>query len=132
MKVLGIDEAGRGPVIGPMVMVGFAVEEDKLEKLKELGVKDSKQLNRSRREELAKKLREIGEIVIKIIHPWQIDAENINRIEKKVAKAIIMEVQPDKVIIDGAIRWLKTENNLLIIAPHSLRFIEHYVNLFKK
>jgi ribonuclease HII len=44
MKILGIDEAGRGPVIGPLVMCGYMIDEDNIPELKKLGVKDSKLL----------------------------------------------------------------------------------------
>ena len=53
MIVIGIDEAGRGPVIGPMVMCGFATDEKTDKKLREMGVKDSKQLSPEKREKLA-------------------------------------------------------------------------------
>jgi len=106
VKILGIDEAGRGPVIGPLVMVGFLIDEEDEEKLKELGVRDSKQLSRERREELARELRKIGKIFIKLIHPWQIDAENLNKLEREVAKLIILEAKPEKVIIDAFERKL--------------------------
>jgi len=101
VKVLGIDEAGRGPVIGPLVMVGFMIDEEKEEELRKIGAKDSKQLSREKREELAEKLKKMGKIVIKVIHPWQIDAENINKLERQAAREIILEAEPDLVIIDG-------------------------------
>ena len=107
MKVLGIDEAGRGPVIGPMVMVGFLIEEEVEEELRKMGVKDSKQLTPEEREELAEELRKMGKVFVKFIHPWQIDAENLNRLERNVARAIIMEAKPDRVIIDGFERNLE-------------------------
>ena len=40
--VLGIDEAGRGPGIGPMVLAGVAIDEDTASLLDQAGVKDSK------------------------------------------------------------------------------------------
>ena len=38
MKILGIDESGRGPVLGPLVICGYLIEEEKLPALKKLGV----------------------------------------------------------------------------------------------
>ena len=46
--ILGIDEAGRGPLIGPMIIAGTAVPEDDFESLLEMGVKDSKKLSREK------------------------------------------------------------------------------------
>lgn len=45
MKVVGIDEAGRGPVIGPMVVCGVAIEEDRMRYLDRLKLRDSKKLS---------------------------------------------------------------------------------------
>ncbi|MEW6222970.1 MAG: ribonuclease HII, partial [Candidatus Hadarchaeota archaeon] len=52
--IAGVDEAGRGPVLGPLVLCGVKVEESVLESLKAAGVKDSKLLSPRRREVLAK------------------------------------------------------------------------------
>ena len=57
--ICGIDEAGRGPIIGPMVIAGSAANEEVIEKLKELGVKDSKLLSKKKREELFEKVKEL-------------------------------------------------------------------------
>ena len=42
MKTCGVDEAGRGPIIGPMVLAGVCASEKELEELKKLHIKDSK------------------------------------------------------------------------------------------
>ncbi len=105
-KILGIDEAGRGPVIGPLVMVGFLLEEGKLGELAKLGVRDSKQLTAAKREELEPKIRGLGEVFMEIVHPWQIDAENLNILERKAAKRIISAAKPDKAFIDAFERKL--------------------------
>jgi ribonuclease HII len=52
--VCGIDEAGRGPVIGPMVISGILIEEKCLDKLRKIKVKDSKLLTPKQREFLRK------------------------------------------------------------------------------
>ena len=41
--ICGVDEAGKGPVIGPLVVAAVAVKNAK--DIQDLGVKDSKQLN---------------------------------------------------------------------------------------
>jgi ribonuclease HII len=76
--ILGLDEAGRGPVIGPMVMAGCLIEKKHERYLKKIGVKDSKQITPKRREFLKDKILEVVENfeVIKIF-PEQIDKKNL-------------------------------------------------------
>ncbi|MEM2934963.1 MAG: ribonuclease HII [Candidatus Thermoplasmatota archaeon] len=64
--ICGIDEAGRGPVIGPMVVAGVWIEEEDEEKLLKVGVKDSKKLTASKREEIASYIRNnfLHEVVV--------------------------------------------------------------------
>jgi ribonuclease HII len=52
MLVAGVDEAGRGCVIGPLVVAGVAFQSEALPLLVELGVKDSKLLTAKKREAL--------------------------------------------------------------------------------
>jgi len=89
MLVLGIDDAGRGPVIGPMVLAGCLID-DKFEKeLKKLGVKDSKQLTQKRREFLAEKIKESAETFeIVLAHPEEIDGKNKAGINLNAVEAI--------------------------------------------
>ncbi|HWQ66009.1 MAG TPA: ribonuclease HII [Methanospirillum sp.] len=54
--ICGVDEAGKGPVLGPMVVA--AVGCNSLQELADLGVMDSKKLSPSRREILARIIRE--------------------------------------------------------------------------
>jgi ribonuclease HII len=104
--ILGIDEAGRGPVIGPMVIAGYCIEEEKIELLKSLGVKDSKELTRKQREEI---YNEIIKLTDKykyiIIGPKTIDyyvyRNKLNYLEFENMIKIIEEIKPDKVIIDS-------------------------------
>jgi ribonuclease HII len=41
MLIAGIDEAGRGSVIGPLVIAGVTISEERMHSLIQLGVKDS-------------------------------------------------------------------------------------------
>ena len=51
MMLVGIDEAGRGPCLGPLVVGGFALPEKDLDLLAEYGIKDSKLLSNEKRED---------------------------------------------------------------------------------
>ncbi|MDD5178237.1 MAG: ribonuclease HII [Candidatus Nanoarchaeia archaeon] len=106
MMILGIDEAGRGPVIGPLVIAGTMTDENDLEKLKELGVRDSKLVLPKKRAELFKKLKKITVSHTIVINPKEIDEAvesanlNLNWLEAIKAAEIINIMNPDKVILD--------------------------------
>ncbi len=55
--IIGIDEAGRGPVLGSLVVCAFTCTESEEKQLKKLGVRDSKLLTPARRSELARELK---------------------------------------------------------------------------
>ena len=104
--IFGVDEAGRGPVIGPLVIVGFVIEESEIYKLEKLGVKDSKLLLPKKRDEIAKELFKFRHEV-KIVEPAEIDLAvkghdglNLNWLEARKTAELINELNPDKAIID--------------------------------
>ena len=74
MLIAGLDEAGRGCVIGPLVITGYAIKEKKIPLLRELGIKDSKKLTRKKREKIIPRIIELSEAykIIKL-SPDQID-----------------------------------------------------------
>ncbi len=76
---IGIDEAGRGSLIGPMVVAGVVVDDSKVNVLKSIGVRDSKQLSRQRREKLFSIIVDLVEAfsVVKVF-PEEIDRFNLN------------------------------------------------------
>lgn len=107
MLLCGIEEAGRGPVIGPMVMCGVLIEEKEEIKLAGIGVRDSKLLSPRSREFLYKKI--IGlvkDYKVEIITPEEIDAAiqsptlNLNWLEARKTAAILNYLKPDKAIMD--------------------------------
>lgn len=107
MLTLGIDEAGRGPCVASMFIVGTMFEENKLKILAKLGVKDSKMLTHEKRIKLDKKIRELA-VSIKIIKvsPKEIDEAvssesiNLNWLEAIKQAEIINDLKPDRVVID--------------------------------
>lgn len=111
MLVAGVDDAGRGAVIGPLVIAGILAREEDLPGLKELGVKDSKLLSPHRREVLAVEIRRI---VVKFdvvkLSPREIDVvvnsgrklHKLNYLEAQTMARVIEALRPDKVYVDAS------------------------------
>jgi len=108
LKVCGIDEAGRGAVIGPMVVAGVLIEQSRTSDLIEIGVKDSKKLTPGTRAELSKLIRDIAEAVeIVVLDALTIDsstrrkrAGGLNELEARIFAKIINRLKPDAAYID--------------------------------
>lgn len=105
-KILGIDEAGRGAVIGPMVLAGVVIDEKDTQKLIRMGVKDSKMLKPEKREELFQQVKDIAiDHVILQIAAHEIDRQrktiNLNRIEAHMMAQIIKSMKADKAYVDA-------------------------------
>ncbi len=90
MIVAGVDEAGRGPVVGDMFVALVAMERDSVSMLTKFGVRDSKELSRERREELLKHiLKLVRVVVVARATPREIDSTNLNTLfSEKVARCI--------------------------------------------
>lgn len=105
--IAGVDEAGRGPVLGPLVMAALAFNEEDIKKLEWIGVKDSKLLSHETREELFTQIREIvHDFRIEMIEPDAIDlsvtgqGSNLNWLEADTSVRMISELQPNTAIFD--------------------------------
>ena len=69
-KILGIDEAGRGCVIGPMVLCGVVMKKHFEPELKKIGVKDSKELTPKKRTNLISVMKNlVDEVIIIEVSP---------------------------------------------------------------
>ena len=103
--IAGVDEAGRGPVIGPLVIAGISALDQT--RFKKLNVKDSKQLSPQRRTFLAEKIKELASnIEILIIKANDIDdmrkVMTMNEIEVHAFTKVIKKLKPDQCIVDAA------------------------------
>ena len=101
--VLGIDEAGRGCVIGPLFLAGFLIPEEYqlIDRLNDLGVNDSKLLLSKKRDELAKEIKKIAQgYKIAKVQPSLIDKFSINDLEVKFSAQLINKFSPCRVYID--------------------------------
>ena len=111
MLVAGVDEAGRGCVIGPLVVAGICLKKESMPQLIELGVKDSKLLTAKKREALYPEILNLIENyhVIKV-PPNQIDKvvhsarrlHRLNRLEAQTMAQIIDVLKPDYAYVDAA------------------------------
>ena len=103
----GIDEAGRGPMIGPMVICGILVDSDRLHELVEIGAKDSKTLTHKRRLILKGKIEKIAtKIEIRTITADDIDRlrkrTTLNEIEEMEFASIAKILKPREIYLDAA------------------------------
>lgn len=101
--ICGIDEAGRGPVIGPLVVVGVMVEDES--ELERLNVRDSKKCTPERRERLAKEIKSISELEVIILEAEEIDelraSKTLNEIEVELYAEIIRSLEPEVAFVDA-------------------------------
>lgn len=106
MIIAGVEEAGRGPVIGPMVMAICAIKEENIPELVALGVKDSKLVLPKKRELLFDKVKELCEHEIIILSAQEIDDAlndpdlNLNKLEGVVSAKLINKINAARVILD--------------------------------
>ena len=98
---LGLDEAGRGCVIGDLVVGGFLMDDSQRDTLVATGVTDSKKLSKKKREQILDKLPAIGTCAKRHITPAQIDLGNLNQLEESAFVSLILEFKPNRVIIDA-------------------------------
>lgn len=105
--ICGVDEAGKGCIIGPLVMVALSINEENEQKLHWMGVKDSKLLSKEAREELFTRIKEVvSDFRVDVIEPDAIDHSlkdinsNLNWLEAETSARMVSEMKPDKVIVD--------------------------------
>mgnify|MGYP006285749429 CR=1 FL=1 len=139
MLVIGIDDAGRGPLIGPMVLAGVLLDDNAEEVLKKNNVRDSKQVVHSSRIHMAKIIKETA-LAYKIVKTSAQDIDkalatgtNLNRLEAMKAAEIINGLNNGrdkiKVVVDCPstnklswknmmIEYVENTENLTILCEH--------------
>ncbi len=108
--VIGVDEAGRGPVVGPMVMASVGVPPLNIIELLEMGVEDSKKLDPRTRETLFEKILNLAEYVAvavippRLIDDWVLNKKGLNALEALAVSRLLEEIPPNnkfRVYIDA-------------------------------
>ena len=97
--VAGVDEAGRGPLSGPVVAAAVILD---MENIPE-GINDSKKLTKEKREELFDQIKKTSVVGLGVIWQDVIDEINILQATKKAMSTAILNLKelPEKIIVDG-------------------------------
>lgn len=106
MLVCGVDDAGRGSAIGPLVIAGIRIEKNKIKLLSGIGVRDSKQLSPRSREDLYEKIiKLVDDYYVARIPPHVIDKSvqknQLNLLEGKYMAKVIAKLRPDSAYVDS-------------------------------
>ncbi len=140
MLILGIDDAGRGPIIGPMVLAGVLISYESEAELKALGVKDSKAVLQNSRVKIAKSIKSIAlDSKVVLSTPEEIDSSilsgtNLNTLEAIKTAEIINYITKNhksriKVVVDcpsvnikawtaTLLKYVKEPDNLEVTCEH--------------
>ncbi|TCP29169.1 RNase HII [Scopulibacillus darangshiensis] len=100
LYIAGIDEAGRGPIAGPVVAAAVILKPDAAL----YGINDSKQLSKSRREQFFKVIHQKAVAIgVGIVHAKIIDEVNIYQAAKQAMIKAVQEldIEPDHLLIDA-------------------------------
>jgi ribonuclease HII len=129
MTILGVDEAGRGPLAGP-VAVGIIAAADKLDILAAFpGLNDSKQLSEKKREELFSMLEEQVEkgtisYRVEMSSAKQIDDEGITQTVRvgvwRGVRTLLPDPSEGKVFLDGLLKAPREYSQETVVRGDSL------------
>ncbi|MDR3254640.1 MAG: ribonuclease HII [Synergistaceae bacterium] len=118
--IAGVDEAGRGPIAGPVVTAAVILTPPQFRLLLSEGLNDSKKLNERARERIFARMEELGVI-------WRARAASHKRIDKTnilratlwaMARAVLsLPVAPEIIVVDGTIYIPELERERQIAIP---------------
>ena len=106
MLVCGVDDAGRGSVLGPLVIAGIVIKQTKVNQLKKQGIRDSKKLTPLARERLYKIIINIvDDYYVARISPKVIDksvfTHSLNHLEARYMAKVISKLSPSIAFVDS-------------------------------
>lgn len=106
MLICGVDDAGRGSLLGPLVIAGVSLQRSKIRKLSKMGIRDSKKLTPAARERLYKRIISFADdYYIARINPKTIDLNvkkhQLNSLEAKYMAKVIAKLKPNISYVDS-------------------------------
>ena len=131
--VAGLDDAGRGPVIGPLEIAGTLMDEDRVRELVSMGVKDSKLLTPDSRSALSGKIEKVAaKVSYDVSSPARIDEvvmkgrrlHKLNLLEAESMAKVIADLRPEAVWVDASdVKPERYARQILDALPSDLRRI---------
>lgn len=141
-QIAGVDDAGRGPIIGPLVIAGVLIAEHQGRDFSSIGVRDSKLLTPETRTQLAGKIRSLAAKVSLVqVEPKEIDEvvlhgkkfRKLNFLEAKLMAQVISELGPEEAYVDASdVKEERFKETILEFLPAELKKIrivsEHHAD----
>lgn len=97
LRVVGVDEVGRGPLAGPVTACAVRLDSERLPE----GLRDSKVLTAARREALFDEIMALAEVSVAHATVEEIDTLNILRASHLAMERAVAGLQADHALIDG-------------------------------
>jgi ribonuclease HII len=131
--ICGIDEAGRGSLLGPIIVAGVCVTKKSISEMVEIGIKDSKLLSPKKRQVLFGHVINVAEsICVCRINIEDIDfhvfRNNLNLLEAEAMAITIRNMKSDKTYVDSCdvnpsryqrtIKSFLKQNNTKLVSMH--------------
>ena len=132
----GVDEAGRGAVIGPMVVAGVSFREKDMCELERVGVRDSKELSRKERAEKYGQVVGIAKsICICVVQTTEIDDHvsynRLNHLEALTMAQVIDNMNADSIFVDCCdVNQERFKANILSYLKRRLRMRKGKLDIF--
>lgn len=127
MKFCGVDEAGKGSVVGPMVAGGVLA--DDLSELENLGIKDSKQLTPKKRESIYEELINSFKTYAVIKTPIEIDTREstMNQFTAACHAEVLKNLIPDTAYLDACdVNAERFAENVLSLSGLKIKMISEH------
>jgi ribonuclease HII len=101
--IVGVDEAGRGPLAGPVVAAAVIVDQNNIIK----GIRDSKKISKKKREILYDQIINSYKYAVGVVSPAEIDQINILQATIKACKMSVsgLSIEPEIVLVDGNMKF---------------------------
>jgi len=132
--VIGCDEAGRGCVLGALVMAAFAVPKDREYELKLAGARDSKELTSAKRRDLREKLSSMGKFKTRHISASEINEamsrrKSLNELEAEVLAELLDSFVPELQRLGAQVSTIYADSPDPVPKTYERRLRKHVKNL---